>query len=114
MQVTDRLASCAVTGAGYIALGSAIGNLFTDSVQLAGALRSASQSAGASDVPSSAATVATFSHYLHECKLAEVMPSAVELSICCQNMPRSKSARYLCNHRDSARVHVARPTAETM
>ena len=36
----------AVTGAGFVALGSAIGNLFTDSMQLAGALRSASQAAG--------------------------------------------------------------------
>lgn len=36
----------AVTGAGYVALGASIGNLFTDSTALAGALRSASQAAG--------------------------------------------------------------------
>jgi leucyl aminopeptidase len=35
-----------VTGAGYVALGASIGNLFTDSTALAGALRSASQAAG--------------------------------------------------------------------
>lgn len=35
-----------LTGAGYVALGASIGNLFTDSTALAGALRSASQAAG--------------------------------------------------------------------
>ena len=35
-----------MTGAGFVALGPSIGNLFTDSTALAGALRSASQTAG--------------------------------------------------------------------